>query len=122
MQDGKPTQFPILPGKGNYIKKVVIVESEDTKKRVQLREKAFAANDTVVRVDIYKKKDDDKLYFVPIYYYQLERERLLKKGNKINNVLYEIMWGQDENKDFIPNTKLLTVMRNQYRLPRFFFN
>lgn len=120
MQEGKPTQFPVLPGKGNYIKKVVLIESEDPRKRVQLREKAFAENAEVIRVDVYQKKEDDgKLYFVPIFYYQIEREKRLEKGHKIQSVLYEMMWAQGDKREFLTSIQLQNEFIKLLSLPRY---
>lgn len=119
LADGKPTQFPILPGKGNFIKKVVLEECSDVNKRVQLREKAFASNPEVIRVDLYKKLyDDNKLYFVPIYLYQVKRESLKKKGHKIQDVFYQLMWGVGQNFDYVSSEQLSQNYQKYLSLPR----
>ncbi len=121
LKNDKPTQFPVLPQKGTYIKKVTLIESTDVRKRVQIRANAFAENDTVIRVDVYRKKIDDGLiYFVPVYYYQIEQEKLLLKGYNVRNVLYEMMWrpGED-NREFLTQTQLIKDFNKLLSLPRY---
>lgn len=103
------SEYPIHKNTGHQIRKIKVVESEDVQKRVQLKEKAFAANADVVRIRVYKSKnkDDEKLYFVPVFYYQLETEKNNRKYNKNKEVIYEIMWGSGKNSSFVNSKKLL---------------
>ena|GEM_PF-515964 len=118
-------EFPILVGKGNYIKKVVIEESSNPLKRAKIRDNLYAANTECIRVDVYKKKgDDNKYYMVPIYYYQLvkEKQNVIKKlhGKKTDDIVYELMWAQGENgRDFLASEKLNNDYIKQASLPRY---
>lgn len=118
-------EFPILPAKGNYIKKVVIEESSEPKKRVKIKENLYAANTECIRVDVYKKKDDDiKYYMVPVYYFHIvkEKQNHLKKekGQNVDSIMYEIMWAQGENgRDFLTSETLEKEYVKQASLPRY---
>lgn len=75
--------YPILHKKNgfNFIKSVLL-EIGKPGLRPELGTNRFADNADCVRVDVYKNKtdkSDDKLYFVPVYYYQIYREKMRKK-------------------------------------------
>lgn len=102
---GSRLEFPKLPKKGTFIKSVRIVDILTPEKAVDLSNGRYAKNSDVIRVDVYRKKDSDSenLYFVPIYYYQISRERIIaeqkKKGvkNLTSEPKYNLMWAQGEN-------------------------
>ena len=91
-QNNKPSAYPVLPQKGNYIKSVKIIDGE-TSNMVSLSTTGnrYAENSNVVRVEFYKKKGSNSknIYAVPIYYYQIENQ---KRGLAVS---YTIMWAQD---------------------------
>ena len=95
----KPTQYPILAKKGTPIKYAKIVVADSPKGKVDLSEGKFAENSLVIRVDVYKKKGNDKtIYMVPIYYYQIFQEKRFKNNYNID---YTIMWKQGNDGKLI---------------------
>lgn len=90
----KISEYPKLKQKGTYIKSVKISSGlAETKVSLSKDNNRFADNDTVARVEVYRKKNSNNghLYFVPIYYYQL-LERAKKENDKIK---YIIMYNRD---------------------------
>ena len=72
----KKNKYPTLTKKGSPIKSVKIVVAASSQGRVDLSNGRFADNDLVVRTDVYKKNtDDETIYMVPIYYYQIFKEK-----------------------------------------------
>lgn len=95
LNNKKPTPFPILKSKGTYIKSIEIENgSAENKVPLSSNNNRFADNDKVVRVEIYKKKNSnsDKLYFVPIYYYQI----LQRKKTVNDKIKYALMHNQNK--------------------------
>ena len=92
--------YPYHPTKGTKIKGVKIVDTDNPKDRVLVKSTTvngkkndiFAENENVIRVDFYRRKGkDDKLYAVPIYYYQIAREQNKNKGHEKKDIIYTIM-------------------------------
>lgn len=87
------------------IKKVTVyVGTVDSKLSISDKEQRLVDQSKVVRVRIYKKKDgsDDSLYFAPIYYFQMWREkenaRRKAAGKKpFSDVPYDVMWKRGDN-------------------------
>ncbi|MDD3392994.1 MAG: hypothetical protein PHE54_05600, partial [Bacilli bacterium] len=111
----KRSKYPILPGKGNYIKKVTLVESDDIRRRVNVKGNVYAQNDNCIRVDVYKRKDGQQGYYmVPVYYFQ----KIKEKQNK--EVFYEIMWKRgDQGRDYLTQKQIDEKFDLVCRLPRF---
>lgn len=93
------TEWPVLISKGNYIKKVRIIETENPERRVKLKQdpnnNIYGENTDVIRIDVYKEKNgSDSLLMIPIYYFQLVKEKINQE------VYYEIMYnsGKDGSK------------------------
>lgn len=105
----KKGNYPYHPTKARPIKKVLIVETTDIDSRVKVGNR-FASNDNCVRVDVYKKQGDERLFFVPVYYYQIATEKLNKKllanNKETKRIVYEIMWGQGKNSQYVSDSKL----------------
>lgn len=102
----KTTQFPILEPKGNIIRSVKLLVANSSEGKVDLSRGRYADNSDNIRVDVYRKNgDDNTLYFVPIYYYQLSRERIRNKQianhldpkKVVSEAKYTIMWSQGED-------------------------
>lgn len=102
----RKNSFPVLKKKGTLIRSVKIEIADSTDGKVDLSRGRFADNSNNIRVNVYKKNGDDKtLYFVPVYYYQLSREKIrkeqLKKGilpeNAVSAPKANIMWAQGAN-------------------------
>lgn len=106
----KKNKYPTLSKKGSPIKSVKIVVAASSQGRVDLSNGRFADNDLVVRTDVYKKNTDvETIYMVPVYYYQIFKEKNLKAqgGRRGSDVDYMIMWKQGENgKQIISGTEL----------------
>ncbi|MDR3258287.1 MAG: type II CRISPR RNA-guided endonuclease Cas9 [Fusobacteriaceae bacterium] len=111
--DKKISEYPILQGKGNYIKTVRILETKDARKRVRLKGNIYAKNTECIRIDVYKKKGTENYFIVPISYFQLVKE----KQNM--EIIYEISWGQSENRDFITADKLKNEYIKQFSIPKY---
>ncbi len=109
-------KYPYHPTRNNPIKSVLIVETENPNSRVRLKEdeNRFASNSTCVTVNVYKSNNhnDTKLYFVPIYYYQTISK------NK-DSVIYQVMWGQGNNMEFVNGKKLKESFTLLHVLPRY---
>lgn len=117
----KVSEYPQLKVKGTFIKSVKIYDSP-VKGKVSLSNKnnRFADNDSVVRVEIYKKKDlnNKTLYFVPIYYYQVLR-RLSNDKDKIN---YTLIYNQgSDGFDICNGLTLIEKYKLISVLPRYSF-
>jgi CRISPR-associated endonuclease Csn1 len=100
--------FPKLAKKGTLVRSVRILQPTLASKEVDLSGGRYADNSDNIRVNVYQKKDGDKrLYFVPIYYYQLTREKIRKEqlskvaagklspDKVLSEPLYTIMWKRD---------------------------
>ena len=111
------TQYPILEKKGTYIKYIKIYDNDVNKKvPLSLEGNRFADNSDVVRVEVYKKKDgnDNNLYMVPIYYYQIVNRR---KGLEVS---YNIMWAQGSSgSSQISSSELNKYYQRIAILPRY---
>lgn len=107
-KDVRKNTYPILPKKNMPIKSVVIMQSE-VKGQPCLGNNRYADNSDCIRVDVYKNKDsgDDRLYFVPVYYYQLFNE----KKNK--DVLYSMSFKQGEDGTVLMTREKLKLGYNQ---------
>lgn len=106
------TKYPYHPGTGNPIKSIKIEVTKVLSSKVKIKEKRFAENDTVIKVNVYKKDNEDKLYFVPVYYVQEV------KASKGEDVTYNIIWGSGDNHDYICKQKLELEYRLVCSLPR----
>lgn len=86
--EAEETQYPVLPQKGTFIKKVRIYDAAiKTAVKLSSENNSYAARSDVIRVDVYKKKNgNDALYFVPIFRYQL--------CSNSEDQLYTIFWKQ----------------------------
>lgn len=106
IKDGKKG-FPKQKN-GNLIKKVRLTKGVDNLVKISPsdEQKGYAQIGSVARIEIYKKEDDDKLYFVQI---PIDAYLKRKKGNKDFNVL--VWWGRDKNKVSINYQDLL----NEYQ-------
>ena len=102
--DTRKNTYPILPKKNMPIKSVVIIQSE-LKGQPCLGNNRYADNSDCIRVDVYKSKDkgDDRLYFVPIYYYQIFNE---KKGKE---VIYTMCFSRAEDGTVMISNKDLAL-------------
>ncbi len=106
-------QYPILPKKNTPIHSVKMLVTDKPETKVMLNEEKYAENDNVIRVDVYKKAGSEQLYFVPIYYLHLCKEK-----NK-QTVVYNVMWGQGENREFITGAELKAKYSLVCQLPRY---
>jgi CRISPR subtype II RNA-guided endonuclease Cas9/Csn1 len=118
MANGRPTSYPILPSKGVAIKKVRVTLPSNFQAMANLSNNRFAGIDSVVRVNVYRKKNDDGiLYFSPLNYYQISREQIYNKqkekleAHKINAITvsepnYAIMDKQGNDFDMYSKTQL----------------
>ena len=117
----KKNKYPTLNKKGSPIKSVKIVVAASSQGRVDLSNGRFADNDLVVRTDVYKKNtDDETIYMVPVYYYQIFKEKSLKAqdGQRGSDVDYTIMWKQgDDGKRIITGKELCEHYHKVASLP-----
>ena len=117
----KKNRYPTLNKKGSPIKSVKIVVAASSQGRVDLSNGRFADNDLVVRTDVYKKNtDDETIYMVPVYYYQIFKEKSLKilGGQSDSGVDYTIMWKQgDDGKQIITGKELCEHYHKVASLP-----
>lgn len=110
----KQTRYPILAKKLVTIKKVTIKESKsklkvdpDTNEPLTslplLGKNRYASNSANIRVDVYRSnnKNDETLYFVPIYYYQIFNER----RSSASQVKYTLITKQGEKGSTIISSK-----------------
>ncbi len=131
LKNRSSSKFPILQPKGSVIRSVKIVIADSVEGKVNLSKGRFANNSDNIRVDIYKKNGDDKtLYFVPVYYYQLSREKIRERQlkNHVNpsKVVSEpkvtLTWGQGEQGSIIIGLEELTSSYKKIgSLPRYSF-
>lgn len=90
--------YPLLSN-GRPIKKVKIVDKE-MEKSIRLSDGKYAAIDKVARIDIYKSKNDEKLYFV-------QRNPVNMKQEELGEDFYvQLWWGRDKNNSYIPFSEL----------------
>jgi len=102
--------FPRLAKKGSLVRSVRILQPTSASKEVDLSNGRYADNSSNIRVNVYQKKDGDpRLYFVPIYYYQLTREKIRKEQiakvqagklapeKVLPEAQYSLMWSQAED-------------------------
>lgn len=80
---------------------------------INKEQKQYVAKDEVVRVDVYKRHDDDKLYFVGMDRYRCANEHtgqnlLLWHGQAKNNLLIN-----ENDLDNLGFTKVNTIYKNQ---------
>lgn len=108
IKNGRHGDYPILPKKGTPIKSVRLVVASSSEGRVDLSNNRFAENDKCLRVRVYKKNTgDDRLYFVPVFLYQIFKENRLRKGGKNEGqITYSIMWGQGDSSSYISKEEL----------------
>ena len=80
---------------GNLIKKVRLTQSVDNLVKISPNDeqKGYAQIGSVARIEVYKKENDDRLYFVQI---PIDAYLKRKKGDNNFNVL--VWWGQGKNK------------------------
>jgi CRISPR-associated endonuclease Csn1 len=129
LNNKKPTTYPVLEKKGYPIKEVKIVVAENKDGRVDLSNGKFADNSDNIRVDFYTKNSGDgRLYAVPIFYYQLSREKIIeeqkKRGSKktLSEPTYSIMFAQGPDgtslatKDELKNNYTLVCSLPRYSL------
>jgi CRISPR-associated endonuclease Csn1 len=114
----KISEYPILQGKGNYIKTVRILESEDIRKRVRLKGNVYAKNTECVRIDVYKKPGKNEYCMVPLSYFQLIKEKKIKNKKASEELIYEIFWGQNDKKDFVTKNILETQYSKIFSIPK----
>lgn len=129
LKEKKPTEYPILNKKGTIVRSVKLEVADSSDGKVDLSNGRYADNSDNIRVNIYKKKGDDKtLYFAPIYYYQLSREKIrneqIKKGvapeNAVSSPSARIMWGQgDDESSSISFDELKNSYQQVACLPRY---
>ncbi len=129
LNNNKPTKYPVLDKKGTIVRSVKLVVADSGDGKVDLSNGRYADNSDNIRVNVYKKKGDDKtLYFVPVYYYQLERAKIrkkqIKKGiapeNAVSSPSARIMWGRGDNDS---SSISFDELKNNYQqvacLPRY---
>lgn len=103
-------QFPKLAKKGTIVRSVRVLQPTSANKEVDLSNGRYADNSDNIRVNVYQKKDgDSRLYFVPIYYYQLTREKIRKEqlakvqsgklspDRVLSEPLYTLMWKRGDD-------------------------
>ncbi|MXQ72956.1 type II CRISPR RNA-guided endonuclease Cas9 [Clostridiaceae bacterium DONG20-135] len=85
--------YPIAPN-GHEIKKVKI-NLEDVKERICIHpeKKQYVDKDDVIQVYVYKRKDDDRLYFAGMDQYRLM--------NLDKNPMIMLWYGQDKNFKYV---------------------
>ncbi|MDR3215148.1 MAG: type II CRISPR RNA-guided endonuclease Cas9 [Bacilli bacterium] len=101
----KKRQYPRLKN-GNLVKRVKVVEhSLDTTVQISKNDvtRGYALNGELVQINIYKKKDDDKLYFVQIP--MMAYTKISKKDYDFDVIVW---WGQNENHKIINYSELLS--------------
>lgn len=96
--------YPRNPKTGNLIKKIKI--AEEYKGKGHLINNKIVDKESVYRIDVYKKNDEDKLYFVA--YDALDLYQLKGKKNKTGKVIKEpenidvdLWWGQGANHEIM---------------------
>lgn len=102
--------FPRLAKKGNLVRSVRILQPTLASKEVDLSNGRYADNSSNIRVNIYQKKDgDSRLYFVPVYYYQLTRGKIRKEqlakvqagkltaDKVLPEAIYSLMWSRADD-------------------------
>lgn len=96
--------YPILAKKNMPIKSVTIIQGE-LKGQPCLGENRYADNSDCIRVDVYgsKSEGDDRLYFVPIYYYQIFNEKRHK------DVMYTACFKQGSDGSILLSGKQLQL-------------
>lgn len=91
--DGGKQGYPTLSN-GRPIKKVKIIDRE-IKKSIKLAEGKYAAIDKVARIDVFKSKNDDKLYFVQRNPVDINKEK------NDEDFMVQLWWGQGKNNSYI---------------------
>ncbi len=111
--------YPIIKKKGTPVKAIKIIDGK-AKEKVDLSNGRFADNEDVVRIDVYKKRNGgDEYYFVPIFYWQIEKERHAKqKGLKLQT-FYTLMWARGNQKCQIDSESLKNNYKLIYKIPRY---
>ena len=101
------TEF--TPGKGHIIKEKI--NGKDVER--------FVAKESVFTIDVYKKQDDDKLYFVGYDLFDLANIKRIKQNKDIDFDV-QLWYGQGSNYEItnyksLSNkyTKLYTLSKNQ---------
>lgn len=98
MDNKKKTKYPVLAKKGTFVKKVKVFDCATPKEIVRLSDDddRFAANSTVVRVDVYSKPGSPNLYFVPVFYHQIWKLKQNAKESKKFPVSFTLMRSKNE--------------------------
>lgn len=102
--------FPKLAKKGTIVRSIRVLQPTLASKEVDLSNGRYADNSDNIRVNVYQKKDGDpRLYFVPVYYYQLTREKIRKEQlakvqagklpleKVLSEPLYTLMWKRGDD-------------------------
>lgn len=131
LKNRSSSKYPILQPKGSVIRSVKIVVADSSEGKVDLSKGRFANNSDNIRVDVYKKNGDDKtLYFVPVYYYQLSREKIRERQLKnhvdpkkvVSEPKVTLTWGQGEQRTIIIGLEeLISSYKKIGSLPRYSF-
>lgn len=108
----KEKGYPKNPKTGNLIKKVKMATEYTPGKGHIIREKIngkiverFVAKESIFSIDVFKKKDDPKLYFVGYDLFDLANIKRIKKGQDVDFDV-QVWYGQGQNYD-INNYKSL---------------
>lgn len=103
-KDRKEQRYPIHPKTGQYIKKIKMI-GDDINKMVRISKddesKGYAGIGKVARIQIYKKEDDDKLYYV-----QLSTIQYMKRKNNDFDFTITVWWGQGNSKEYLLYSEL----------------
>jgi CRISPR subtype II RNA-guided endonuclease Cas9/Csn1 len=102
--------FPKLAKKGTIVRSIRVVQPTSASKEVDLSDGRYADNSDNIRVNVYQKKDgDQRLYFVPIYYYQITRNKIreeqlakvkagkLSPDRVLSEPLFTMMWKRGDD-------------------------
>lgn len=122
----KEKGYPKNPKTGNLIKKVKMATEFTPGKGHIIKEKIngkdverFVAKESVFTIDVYKKQDDDKLYFVGYDLFDLANIKRIKQNKDIDFDV-QLWYGQGSNYEItnyksLSNkyTKLYTLSKNQ---------
>ena len=88
---------------GNLIKKVRLIQGSEKLVKIspEDNQKGYAQIGSVARIEIYKKDNDDKLYFV-----QIPIDVYLKRKQGENDLVVTVWWGRNKNNVRIPYSQL----------------
>ena len=95
-EERKLQKYPVISGTNIQVKKVKM-KDDNFDKMIKIspnsEQKGYAQIAEVVRIQVYKKENDDKLYFV-----QLSIDKYIKRKNGELDFPVLVWWGRDKNK------------------------